>query len=62
MPDKQKPAPSAPEPGQHAPMNTNPNVQGPDAPEVNTGTRMEPDYPQQEIDPDDVGAKDSEPA
>ena len=60
MPDKQPPAPSYPEPGQQAPMNPNPDVPRTDAPEVETGTRMEDDLPAQETDENEVGEIESQ--
>jgi hypothetical protein len=53
-PDKQPPAKSYPEPGETAPLNPNPEVPGPDAPEVNTGSRIDDDLPAQDTDEDEV--------
>ncbi|MCE6993166.1 hypothetical protein [Dyadobacter sp. CY323] len=60
MPDKQPPATSYPEPGQTAPLNPTPDVPGPDAPEVETGSRMDTDIPAEETDENEVGEVESE--
>lgn len=60
LPDDQPPATSYPEPGEIAPANPNPLVPGPDAPEVNTGSRMDDDIPAQDIDEEQVGVVESE--
>jgi hypothetical protein len=59
MPDKQPPATSYPEPGQQAPLNPTPDVPGTDAPEVNTGSRMDDDVPAEDIDEEQVGEIES---
>lgn len=59
-PDEQPPATSYPEPGQTAPLNPTPGIPGTDAPEVNTGSRIDEDIPAQDIDEEDVGEMESE--
>ncbi|WAC14280.1 hypothetical protein [Dyadobacter pollutisoli] len=60
LPDDQPPATSYPEPGQTPPLNPTPEIPGTDAPEVNTGSRIDDDSPAQDIDEENVGEIESE--
>lgn len=61
MPDDQPPAPSYPEkPRETGPLNPTPGVPGTDAPEVNTGTRIDRDEPAEQTDEDEVGEIESQ--
>jgi hypothetical protein len=60
MPGTQPPSPSYPEPGQIAPMNPTPGVPGTDAPEVNTGSRVDEDAPDEDADAEEVGEIESQ--
>lgn len=61
LPDDQPPATSYPEnPRETGPLNPTPDVPGPDAPEVNTGTRIDDDQPAEETDAEEVGEIESQ--
>lgn len=61
MPDDQPPATSYPEkPRETGPLNPTPDVPGTDAPEVNTGSRIDEDQPTEPSDEDEVGEIESQ--
>lgn len=61
MPDDQPPSPSYPEkPRETGPLNPTPDVPGTDAPEVNTGSRMDEDQPAEPTEADEVGEIESQ--
>lgn len=61
LPDDQPPATSYPEkPRETGPLNPTPDVPGTDAPEVNTGTRIDDDQPAEETDEEEVGEIESQ--
>ena len=61
MPDDQPPAPSYPEkPRDTGPLNPTPDVPGTDAPEVNTGSRIDEKTPAEPASEDEVGEIESQ--
>lgn len=61
MPDDQPPVPSYPEkPGETGPLNPTPDVPGTDAPEVNTGSRIDDDEPAEPAEEVEVGEIESQ--
>jgi hypothetical protein len=60
LPDEQPPATSYPEkPHETGPLNPTPGILGTDAPEVNTGSRIDDDEPE-ETDENEVGEIESQ--